>query len=430
MQGGVVAEVLVREGDAVTKGTPLARLDSRALELQLDRATAALAGAQATYDQIEAGSKPEEVAQARARVGVAQAQLRQVRGVVTEDTIAAAQARLDQARATLSRLEAGPRASEVHAAQAALDLAKVALQATRDRLSATKTDARLKMERAANDVRDRQDAYNLLQQQLSQRAERPGDQEQLSLATRAIDTATKALQQATVDYDVARQAEDAGVQAANLQVRQAQVRLDQLLVGADADQIASARADVAAAQEQLSQLQGEQRAGALASAAASITAAEADLQRLLATPLPSDLGVAAAQIQEAQVVVRQAQLALDTATLRAPFDATVAAISAIVGEPPPADMPALVLADLSEWRIQTANLSELSIGRILAGDQATITFSALPDMQLSGRVSSIRPIGANQAGDVTTYTVLITPDTADDRLWWNMTASVTIVPGP
>ncbi len=429
IQGGVVAEVLVHEGDHVTQGTPLVRLDSRDLALQLDRAMAALATAQANYDLLEAGSKPEDIAQARARVSITQAQLRQIKGSVTDDTIAAAQARLTQARATLARLKGGAKVTDVKAAQANLNRMNVELQATRDRLSAAKTDARLKMEQAANDVKNRQDEYNLLLSQLSERAERPGDQDLLDLARRAIDTASKALQQALVDYNAARQAEELGVQSAETQIQEAQAQLDQLLSGADTDQIANAQAEVVAAEDQLNRLQGEQRAGELDAAAASVAEAEAGLQRLMATPRPSDLGVAAAQVQEAQVVVEQAQLAMDKATLRAPIDATIAAINTIVGETPRADVPTVVLADLSAWQIQTANLSELDIERIRKGDPATITFSALPDLQLSGKVYSIKPIGTNQVGDVTTYTILVAPDKFDQRLWWNMTASVNILPG-
>src|SRR5688500_14563235 len=42
---GVVAEVLVKEGDAIEKGTPLARLDTRDLELKVAQAEAAQAQA-------------------------------------------------------------------------------------------------------------------------------------------------------------------------------------------------------------------------------------------------------------------------------------------------------------------------------------------------------------------------------------------------
>ena len=73
--------------------------------------------------------------------------------------------------------------------------------------------------------------------------------------------AEQAVEQAKVTAENARQAEISGIQNAEAQVREAQAALDQLLAGADKDQIAAARAEVAQAQADLDKLIGEQRAG-------------------------------------------------------------------------------------------------------------------------------------------------------------------------
>ena len=65
--------------------------------------------------------------------------------------------------------------------------------------------------------------------------------------------------------------------------------------------------------------------------------------------------------------------------------------------------------------------------RVREGAAATITFDALPGLELAGRVLQIRPLGENKQGDMT-YTVVIQPDQLDDRLRWNMTAAVAIEP--
>jgi HlyD family secretion protein len=59
------------------------------------------------------------------------------------------------------------------------------------------------------------------------------------------------------------------------------------------------------------------------------------------------------------------------------------------------------------------------------GDQVTLSFDALPDLTLSGRVTDIKGLGASFQGDVI-YTVVIAPESWDERLRWNMTATVTI----
>ena len=57
------------------------------------------------------------------------------------------------------------------------------------------------------------------------------------------------------------------------------------------------------------------------------------------------------------------------------------------------------------------------------GAPASLTFDALPGVQLSGVVARIKPIGAQKQGDMT-YTVVVRPDRHEDRLLWNMTATV------
>jgi HlyD family secretion protein len=81
------------------------------------------------------------------------------------------------------------------------------------------------------------------------------------------------------------------------------------------------------------------------------------------------------------------------------------------------------LADVSAWQIQTDDLTELQVGRVNEGDRVTLTLEAIPDLELAGKVTRIRPIGENKRGDIT-YTVIITPDRQDSRLKWNMTAIV------
>ena len=70
-----IAEVLVQEGDRVTRGQVLARLDTDRLKAQEAAAEATLEGQQAVVRKLHAGSRPEEIAQARANVLSANADL-------------------------------------------------------------------------------------------------------------------------------------------------------------------------------------------------------------------------------------------------------------------------------------------------------------------------------------------------------------------
>jgi HlyD family secretion protein len=70
-----IAEVLVQEGDRVTRGQVLARLDTSRLKAEEATAEATVQGQQAMVGKLHAGSRPEEVAQAEANVASAKADL-------------------------------------------------------------------------------------------------------------------------------------------------------------------------------------------------------------------------------------------------------------------------------------------------------------------------------------------------------------------
>jgi len=70
-----IAAVLVQEGDRVRKGQVLARLDTSRLEPQLAQAAAQAAAQLQVVTRLRNGSRPEEIAQARANVESAKADL-------------------------------------------------------------------------------------------------------------------------------------------------------------------------------------------------------------------------------------------------------------------------------------------------------------------------------------------------------------------
>jgi HlyD family secretion protein len=68
-----IAAVLVQEGDAVHKGDLLALLDTSRLEPQVDQAAAQVAAQRAAVARLHNGSRPEEIAQAKAYLNSAKA---------------------------------------------------------------------------------------------------------------------------------------------------------------------------------------------------------------------------------------------------------------------------------------------------------------------------------------------------------------------
>jgi HlyD family secretion protein len=448
--GGIVAEVLVAEGDKVQAGQALLRLDQARAMATVAQAEAELAQAQAAYEQRQEGATPQEIAAAEAQLHAAEAQQRQTGGSVTPADRTAAQAQLQQARARLAELQAGAKRTDLQAAEAQLAQAQADLTTQRDGLSAAKTNAQLQMQQRATDLTKAQAEYATAKRNWEYAQETGKDPNAMldSTTGKAVHVklddrqkqqyydafvqaeatmhgAEVAVTQAQVAYDTARQAEVSGIQAAEQQVAGAQVSLDKLRAGADTADLAASRAAVASSQAALDKLGGEQRTGALDAAQAAVDQAQANLDKLRAGVSKSDLAVAGAEVQRAQAALKLAQVAVDEAELRAPFAGTIGALDARVGEYVAPATPVVQLADLATWEIETTDLTEQNIVRVHEGSQATVTFDALPDLELPGTVSRIRALGENKQGDIT-YAVTIKLGQQDQRLHWNMTASVTI----
>jgi multidrug resistance efflux pump len=260
-------------------------------------------------------------------------------------------------------------------------------------------------------------------------------QEQLIAAQAELDDAEAQLRQAQAAYDQVSWREDVGrlpeslqLEQANNAYRAAQARLDELNRGATAAEIASAQAQVRQAQAELDAIQVPARPSAIASAQAELRRAQAELDLLSAGARPEAIEMAQAEVASAQASLDEAKAALAETELRAPFAGTLVELTPAVGEQVSPGEPLVRLADLTVWQVETDDLTEFNVYKVVVGAPATIQFDAIPGLSLPGRVSSVKAIGENKQGDIT-YTVVVIPDQSDERLRWNMTAVVTIETG-
>lgn len=453
--GGTVAAVLVEAGDSVEAGQVLVRLDNRRQLAELASAEAKLAEAQASYENEKAGATPEEIAAVEAQVRQAEAQAEQTAASVSPADLRAAEAAVAQAQAHLAEVEGGPKDVDRTAREAALAQAQAQLQSQRDQLSANKTQAEQQLNQAVAALTAAQASYSTANwnwEEVQRTGSDPvnptvpdptkpsgksknrlNDAQKQQYHDRLIQTeadlrrAESAVQSAQIAYDTARQAEVSGIAAAEQAVRAAQAELDRLLAGAGNDARAAARAQLAQAQAGLDALRGGERASTLQAAQAGVEAAQARLAETLAGAPERRLAVARAQVSSAEAALALAKLNLGDTELRAPFAGAVAAVDLKASEYAPAGGVAVQLADLSAWRIETTDLTELSVVRIAEDAPVTITFDALPGVALPGKVARVELFGENRQGDIA-YTVSVLPDRPDARLHWNMTAAVTITP--
>lgn len=230
---GRVTEVFVAEGDRVTTGQPLVRLDAALLQAQFKQAEAALAAAQAqhaaaqaNYDLLKAGAQPAQIAGA-------------------EEAVKAAAASVSGAEAQLAQLKTGARAADIAAAEAAVAQASAQLKVARDA-----HDQTLKCYPITQPDGKKGEVCPLLGTQEEQA------RAALNAANDAYIAAQKRLSQlkagATQDeLDTAR----AQVEAAQAQQAMAQSQLDLLRSGARPEALAAAQAQVDAALAQIDSAQ-------------------------------------------------------------------------------------------------------------------------------------------------------------------------------
>ncbi len=342
---GKIVEVPVAVGERVSAGDVLARLDDVQAALRVRQAQAALTSAQARLAQLQESPRQEEVASAEANLRAAEAQL-------------------NAAQANLAQLTGGASAAQIAAAEADL------LAATKQR-----DDAKEAHDKTLTCITIEL-PYGQGEQELCPALGPPEEQTRYNW------------------------------QAAERSLAAAQARYDELLAGADVNEVRAARANVAAAQAQRD-------------------AAQAQLDLLKAGPTEAQIATAEAQVAQAEVALREAQLALDKTVLRAPFDGLVAAVNVVEGEMAAGGLPAIVLLDASQYRVSIL-VDEMDVGQLEEGQTAEVTLDALPDLTLTGTVERVAP-AATLEGGVVYYEVEIALDPTTAPIRADMTANATII---
>jgi len=136
-------------------------------------------------------------------------------------------------------------------------------------------------------------------------------------------------------------------------------------------------------------------------------------------------------LRSAQILVEQQQTALVQAKdklkdyyLYAPFSGELSQIEVSVGDDISAGTTIGVL--VTDEKIAEITLNEIDLAKVQLGDTAILTFDALPDSTISGKVIEIDPVGVESQG-VVSYTVKLSLDTTDNRLKPGMTVDAEII---
>ena len=403
---GRLEEILVSEGDEVSAGQELARVESRDLSQALSEAEAGLKSAQANLAKARAGARPQEIATAEAAVAVAQASAKAAENAqqvsegnlaaaeadrqaaegavaVARGNSAAAQATLNGAQAALNKLLAGPTQLEIQIAESQVERAKNELYALQ---------------------KQRDASFNILEGQIAA-------SEQL------VRIAELQLQQVK-----------AGARQEDIAAARAQVAQSQAGVQTAAGQAAQAAAQAlrAVANVRIAEAQLAQAGAQVDSAKAQVAQAQAQLDLLQAGSRPEDIAASEAAVAQAEAAVSAARNALADAVLQAPFAGTIGSVLVEEGELVTPQTPVIRMGDLTRLRVRTEDLGEGDVNLIRVGQPVRITIDAVPDREFRGTVARIAPFASDLRGDKV-YDVLVDLDLPQDSgLRWGMSTFVEI----
>lgn len=320
MTGGKVDEVLVHEGDSVTKGQVLARLSDReSVEANVAAAQVEVESAQQTFDDL---------------------------GRTAE--VAYNQAVLD----------------EITAEKAYYDALLAWDDFDQDKYDDDLDKAKSDVAAAKSDLEDAQDEFNKYASLDKNNSDRKRTKNELDSAQKKYDQALS--DQAKIENDYRQLKSELDFAQANLDEarRTRQNRED----GADKDQLALAQSRLDSANAQL----------------------------------------------------KAAETALNNLDIVSPYDGIVARVDISTGEMVNPSQVVMVVADTSEWVVETTDLTENDIVDINKGFDVVVVPDALPALELKGKVESIADYYVEKSGDIT-YKVRVKLIDTDPRLKWGMT---------
>jgi len=377
--GGVVENVFVNEGDEVSAGDILVRLEGTEKQLATVSAAALeLANAQFALDALyedtdllaaQALQSAETAEQALEDLNNQELQI-----ALANQAVADAQKAVDTTERSVRYLQSPASQADIDAQKARVVLARDALEKAQEDFDpyAGKPESNLTRANLQAKLAAAQQIYDAEVRRLNA-LEGTGSEVDINVAEADYLTAQAALLQAERDLERAKQGPDAGeIALLEAQIEKGYRDYEMYSNGPDPDDVALAETRIATAETQL----------------AAVKETLADLE------------------------------------LKAPFDGVISEVHINPSEWVAPGSPVLLIADLKHLQVKTTDLGEIDVAQIGIGDTATITFDALPDLILEGTVINIAPKASPGSG--VNFPVTLELNEIPPELRWGMTAFVDI----
>lgn len=220
-------------------------------------------------------------------------------------------------------------------------------------------------------------------------------------------------------WDVKVDAEEALVEA--MDDAAAAAKAQQVIVDAAQDEVEVAAKDIVDSVNDI-------EINALAATLAEKIELEKDAEETLSALSDLDLlqiKLATAAVNQANALLQNANSELDGANLTAPFDGVISSISVEVGDTVSRQTPTIDILDPNVVTIE-GTIDEIDVLSLKLGDQVAVTLDALPDQILEGVVDEIGD-GVNQQGVIEfPLSIILTPPD-EVELIEGLSATATIV---
>ncbi len=136
---------------------------------------------------------------------------------------------------------------------------------------------------------------------------------------------------------------------------------------------------------------------------------------------PDDL-----DLRTSQLAVDSKRNALADYTVRAPFAGIIAAVN--VGKGDAVNSGTVIATLITKKKVAEISLNEIDAAKIHVGQKVTLTFDAVENLTITGKVTEMDLVGTVSQG-VVNYTVKIEFDTDDARIKPGMTVNASIITG-
>jgi HlyD family secretion protein len=370
-QAGRLVEVLVREGDQVSAGDALMRLDTTSLENAVARAESAL--------------------------------------LVAKVNLTATETELERVRAA-THFEDSLNRRDVWTTDLPPEIESPAWYFTQDEKLLA---AQVEVEDAFVSLEIEQGNLEMVLDEASS-ADLLAAEARLAEAQAAFLVASEVLESAESSNETQiRDEAQSNYDAAESQLEAAQANYDQVLDSGDTQDVLEARSRLSVAQERYDTALDQYNNLLTGERALEIRAAE------------DAVLVGEALVTEAQVALESALIVLDEAELKAPYSGTISLVNVDVGEVVSPGVPVVLLADLSAWQVETTDLSENDVVLVEPGMTANVSLDALPSRTFAAEVLKVDFVGEVSRGAVV-YTVTLGFESGDEPVRWGMTAFVDI----